>query len=153
MSDDITALAKLRLEELLAFFGINTKAKVVEGDGSVELRVDADPSGRLIGHHGEVLRSIQHLVNAMVRAKTTERVFVSVDIAGYKQARFELAEAKAREAAEQVLSSGQPQTLPPMSAAERRAVHVILAEMPGIVTESAGSEPNRQVVVKKNSNA
>ncbi len=149
MGQDVAALAKLRLEELLAFFGLNAKAKVTENDDVVELTIDADPSGRLIGHHGETLRSLQHLVNAMVRAKTTEKVFVSVDIAGYKQSRLESAQATAKTAAEEVIVSGQPQTLPPMSAVERRAVHMVLAEIPEITTESTGQEPHRQVVIKK----
>lgn len=151
MSQDLTALAKVRLEELLTFFGINTKVKAAETEGRIDLDVEVADTARLIGRHGETLKAIQHLVNMMVRRETTERVFVRVDIAGYHKARGEAAEQKARDAAQSVLETGQPVTLPPMTPAERRLVHVVLSEIPELASESIGEDPKRQVVIKKKS--
>lgn len=149
MKDDVTALAKVRLEELLTFFGINTSVKVAEQDERVELRVEAPDSAKLIGHHGENLRAIQHLLNMMLRGSNHERTFVDVDVDGYKKARGEQIMTKATVTAKTVLETGQAATLEPMNPAERRLVHMAVAEIEGILTESAGEGPRRHVVIKK----
>ena len=149
MSEDLQALAKLRLEEMLSFFGVNANIKVTEEDNVITLNVETDTTGRLIGHRGETLRALQHVLNALVRSRTTESVFISVDIAGYKQAQAERVAAKATEAADKVMSTGKEQYLRPMNAAERRLVHMALAAIPEVVTESVGVDPNRRVVIKK----
>lgn len=150
MSSDLAALGKLRLEELLTFFGVNTKVKVKEEDGRIELEVeDPNDSGRLIGRHGETLQALQHLINMMVRNQSGEQVRVGVDISGYKKARGETLAAKAKETAAKVLESGKPVTLPPMNSGERRMVHMAVSEIEGIETESAGEPPRRYVIIKK----
>lgn len=150
MTKDPAALSKLRLEELLAFFGVNGKVKVDEVEaGTLELSVDTDPTGKLIGHHGENLRALQYILNMIVRNQSEERVFCSVDIADYKKGRAEQLSIQAQQAAEKVIETGETRELAPMNAAERRIVHMALAEMPGVVTESAGEEPRRYIIIKK----
>ena len=107
MKDDVTALAKVRLEELLTFFGINTSVKVAELEERVELRVEAPDSAKLIGHHGENLRAIQHLLNMMLRGTNRERTFVDVDVDGYKKARGEQIMTKATATAK---TGGRPRS-------------------------------------------
>jgi spoIIIJ-associated protein len=151
MNEDLLALAKLRFEELLAFFGVNVDAKVEEDGNTIRLSADTSDGGRLIGHRGETLSAIQHLVNMMVRTKTTERIFVNIDIAGYKQARVDHLMEQARAQAEEVRESGQEKKLRPMNAAERRIVHMALQDFPDLETESVGEDPHRRVVIKKKS--
>jgi spoIIIJ-associated protein len=151
MSEDLLALAKLRLEEMLAFFGETAAVKVTEADGVIETKVDVDSTGRLIGHHGETLAALQHLLNALVRAQTTESVYVSLDIAGYKQAQIERLAAKAKEYADRAISTGKEQYLRPMSPAERRIVHMTLATFPEITTESTGEGRDRRVIIRPRS--
>ena len=149
--EDVIALAKVRLEEMLSFFGYNVHAEVVELDGDVELRVPSDDSGRLIGHHGETLRAIQHIINMIVRNATShshEHLYISVDIAGYKQARAKALGEQGIAAADRVAASGEEQALAPMSAAERRMVHMAIADRTDVVTESRGEEPKRFIVIK-----
>ncbi len=147
MNDELIAYAKNQLEELLTFFGLNTTVAIERDGENVELQVPADLAGRLIGHHGETLRAIQHIVNMMVRAKTRERVYVSVDIAGYKQARAEALTAQALASADKAVSEGEKQELRPMTPAERRVVHMALAERSDVTTESAGEGADRRVVI------
>jgi spoIIIJ-associated protein len=147
--NDVIALAKLRLEELLTFFEVNTTVEVTDDGEQIELLVPVDDGGRLIGRHGETLRAFQQIINTIVRGQTKEPIFISVDIAGYKKARTEAIETRAREAAERVIETGKPITLKPMLPAERRIVHNVLGEFPDIITESIGEDPNRQVVIKK----
>jgi spoIIIJ-associated protein len=149
MSEDLQALAKLRLEEMLSFFGVNAAVKITEEDNAIRLNVEADTTGRLIGHRGETLRALQHLLNVLVRARTTENVYISLDIAGYKQALADRLAAKAKQAAEEVIETGKEHYLRPMNAAERRIVHMALADISGVYTESTGEDPNRRVIIKK----
>ncbi|HSH31167.1 MAG TPA: R3H domain-containing nucleic acid-binding protein [Candidatus Saccharimonadales bacterium] len=149
MNDDLLALAKLRLEEILTFFGVNTGVKAQFTGETIELSVDADVTGRLIGHRGETLAALQQLLNAIVRGQTSERVFVSIDIAGYKKARANHLTDKVQLDAKKVLETGEPKYLRPMNAAERRIIHMALADMPEVVTESEGEGMGRRVVIKK----
>ena len=148
MNDQTLALVKLRAEELLAFFGIEGPVKITEADGTVEVTVDTASGGRLIGHRGETLRALQYVLNLIVRRQADGPVFVSLDIAGYKQAQIERLAAKAKEAADQVIESGKEQYLRPMTAAERRIIHMTLSEFPEVVTESEGEGQNRRVVIR-----
>lgn len=149
MKEDTLALAKLRAEELVAFFGVNTTAKVQEDDGIIKVTIESDANGRLIGYRGETLRAMQYILSSLVRAAAEENVRLSLDIAGYKQARAESLEAKAKETAQKVLATGKAIRLNPMSAGERRVVHMALQEVEGVTTESEGAEPHRRLVIKK----
>lgn len=147
--DDLAALAKLRLEEILTYFGVNAAVKVLVEEGSLALSVASDDTGRLIGRHGETLDALQQLINAIVRGATTERVYVSVDIGDYKKGRAEQLGEQAQADAQQVIESGEAKRLRPMTAAERRVVHMALAEMPEVETESEGEGRDRRVIIKK----
>jgi spoIIIJ-associated protein len=149
MNEDLLALAKVRLEEILAFFQIEAKITVNDDESQVTLNIDTPTTSKLIGHRGETLRALQHLLNAIVRRQTAEQVYISLDVAGYKQAMAERIGAKAKEAAQKALDTGKEQYLRPMTAAERRVVHMALAGIPEVVTESIGEDPHRRVIIKK----
>jgi spoIIIJ-associated protein len=147
---DVTALAKRRVEEIVSFFEINADVKVIETPEAIELEIlNNEASARIIGTRGETLRSIEHLVNMMVKRATTERVRVNLDVAGYKKARDASLEKMAQEAAERVLANGAEEELRPMTPAERRVVHLALKEIEGITSDSRGEDPKRFIVVQK----
>lgn len=146
--EDLAALAKLRLEESLAFFGVNVSAKAEIEETSINLSVETDLGGRLIGRHGETLDALQQLINSIVRAHTDQPVFVSLDIAGYKKDRAEHLTQSAQAEARKAVETGQPVRLKPMNAAERRVVHMALAEISDVVTESEGEGRERRVIIK-----
>lgn len=149
MNEDAMALAKLRLEEMLTFFGINTTVKVEEDGERIMLLVDTPENSRLIGRRGETMQALQHLVNMMVRGKQPETVYVNIDIGDYRRARGERLEAKAKQYADKVASSGEDLHLKPMSAGDRRVMHMALSEHPEVMTESTGEGRERHLVIKK----
>ncbi|MBW3537869.1 KH domain-containing protein [Candidatus Parcubacteria bacterium] len=149
LNDDLLALAKLRLEEILTFFGVNTGVKAGFAGETIELSVETDVTGRLIGHRGETLAALQQLLNAMVRGQTSERVFVSIDIAGYKRSRAAHLTERVQADAKKVIETGETKYLRPMNAAERRLVHMALADLPEVFTESEGEGTGRRVVIKR----
>lgn len=149
MRDEAIAKTKKRLQDMISFFGINADVSVKEDGQAVELTIETTEGARIIGHHGETLRSIQYLVNLMSKEDTEEKIFYSVDVAGYKKARAEALAEKANKAADTVVETGNEWEMPPMNPADRRSVHMALAERSDVVTESRGEGKGRRLVIKK----
>jgi len=104
--------------------------------------------GLLIGRHGQTIDAIQYLLNVIAyRAYGEEKRDVVVDAAGYRARRQATLEALALRVAERVRESGEREELEPMTAVERKVVHLRLKEVAGVGTTSEGMEPNRYVVV------
>ena len=104
--------------------------------------------GLLIGRHGQTIDAVQYLLNVIAyRAYGDDKRDVVVDAAGYRARRQATLESLADRVAERVLESGEPEELEPMTAVERKVVHLRLKEVAGIGTASEGTEPNRYVVV------
>ena len=104
--------------------------------------------GLLIGKHGQTIDAIQYLANAIVyRGQAEDRKAIVVDAAGYRERRKATLDALAVRSAERAVSTGQRVELEPMTAVERKVVHLRLKDYPGVMTASEGTEPNRFVVI------
>jgi len=118
-------------------------AVVIEGNG--------DDVGVLIGHHGETLDSLQYLTSlaANRREEDEERSYskLTLDIEGYRAKREATLKALAVKKAEQVLKYKKSVILEPMNPYERKIIHSTIQDIPGVSTNSIGSENNRKVVV------
>ena len=146
---ELATLVKNRLEELISFTSINVEAEVVEDDDGIKLNITSGSStARLIGHHGETLRAIEFLVSQMARHVDPDAPRVSVDVAGYREARREQLADRAREVAARVIASGREEEFKPMNPADRRIIHLTLQGMEGVSTESRGEARTRRTVVK-----
>lgn len=147
-TEELAELLRHRAEELISFFGINTSATATISSEMIEIEVASESAGRLIGHRGETLRALEYLLGNFAQHEAPgERVRVHLDIAGYRQARAETLTAMAKAIAERVSTSGQEEALKPMNPAERRIVHMALAAIPEVVTESRGEGRERYIVV------
>ena len=128
--------------------GVETRIDVREDDEAVTATLFAPDPGLLIGRHGQTIDAIQYLMNAIAHRRGDEpRKEVVIDAAGYRDRRRATLEALAFRAAEQVRTAGAPVELEPMTAVERKVVHLALKEIEGVETRSDGTEPNRYVVV------
>lgn len=120
----------------------------VDFEGTVRIDVHGGDPGRLIGKGGRTLAALEFLTNAVVNKVETEQpVRVTIDVGGYKRRRDERLRQTAQRAAARVRKTGTPVELEPMSAAERRVIHVELADDPEVVSESTGEGRDRRVVV------
>ena len=127
--------------------GVRCRIDVTEDEESVTAVCTGHDLGVLIGRHGQTIDAIQYLANAVVaRDQTGERKSVIIDAAGYRARRTATLEAMALRAADRA-RSGERVELEPMSAIERKVVHLRLQDEPGVATSSEGAEPNRYVVV------
>jgi spoIIIJ-associated protein len=145
---ELAARVREILERITAGLSLRCRIQIVEEDESLVATLSGSNLGLLIGKHGQTIDAIQYLVNAIVwRAWPEDRKEVTIDAAGYRERRRAALEALAVRSAEEALASHSPVALEPMTAVERKIVHVVLKEFGGVETSSDGTEPNRAVVI------
>ena len=133
---------------ILEAIGVQARIEIVETEETVTATIVGRELGLAIGKHGQTIDAIQYLANAVVwRGRGDERKAVVVDAAGYRARREATLDALAKRSAERAISSGRSVELDPMTAVERKVVHLALKETGGVVTRSEGTEPNRFVVI------
>jgi len=140
------------IEELLRLMDLESdvqvdRAEVEEGLPTVELSIHGEYGGILIGRRGETLGALQFLAGLLTSRKAERRVRVILDAEGYRERRARLLRDIAMRAAERAQRYRQPIFLDPMVPAERRVVHMTLADHPGVSTHSVGEGDSRRVVV------
>src|SRR5919201_3449863 len=136
------------VERIAVGIGVTARVDVREDDETITLTCSGPELGMLIGRHGQTIDAVQYLVNAIVyRSHPDDRKEVVVDAAGYRARRRASLEALAVRSAQRALQSGESVELDPMTAVERKVVHLRLKEFPGVETSSEGTEPSRYVIV------
>ena len=148
--DDSEQAAEVRevVERILDAIGVQARIDITETDETLTATIVGRELGLAIGKHGQTIDAIQYLANAVVwRGRGEERKAVVVDAAGYRARREATLESLAKRSAERAISSGRSVELDPMTAVERKVVHIALKETDGVVTRSEGTEPNRFVVI------
>jgi spoIIIJ-associated protein len=145
---DLAAEARELIERIVDGIGVVGRIEIEEDEETLTLSCAGPDLGMLIGRHGQTIDAIQYLANAvMYRRHPEDRKEVVVDAAGYRARRRASLEALAVRSAERAVSHGEPVELEPMTAVERKVVHIRLKEFEGVETTSEGTEPNRFVVV------
>jgi spoIIIJ-associated protein len=140
--------ARLLVARVLDALGVEGRLDVHDGEDAVTVTCSGADVALLIGRHGQTIDAVQYLLNAIShRTYGEERKEVIVDAAGYRERRRVTLESLAVRTAQQVLTSGERAELDPMTAVERKVVHLRLKEFEGVATSSEGTEPNRYVVV------
>jgi len=119
----------------------------VEGENFV-INIETPESNLLIGQYGVTLAALQHTLRLLVRRQTEERFRFLADVNHYLQAKTDSLSELAIESAKQVIRDKKPVVLRPMSAYERRLVHVELAGNENVKTESIGEGEDRKVVIR-----
>lgn len=140
--------ARALVAHIVETLGVDADVTAREGDEAIVVTCSGPDVGILIGRHGQTIDAIQYLLNAVAwRAHREERKEVVVDAAGYRARRRATLEALAERVADRVRDSGEREELEPMTAVERKVVHLRLKDEAGVGTTSEGTEPNRYVVV------
>jgi spoIIIJ-associated protein len=140
--------ARTLVARIVRTLGVDADVDAHEEPEAIVITCSGPDVGLLIGRHGQTIDSIQYLLNAVGwRAYGEERKEVTVDAAGYRARRKATLEALALRVADRVRDSGEREELEPMTAVERKIVHLRLKDVAGVSTASEGTEPNRYVVV------
>lgn len=136
-------------KELLKYLGVKAKIEIGEDkEGAVQINLESSDPGILIGYHGETLSSLQLILSMMAYRKLGEWTRILVDVGDYRQLREERLKVLALNAAKRVKFSGESYAMPFLTPAERRIVHLVLADHPGVTTQSEGEGRNRRIIVK-----
>lgn len=125
--------------------GITYEIKNDKNDLLVD--INGEDTGYLIGYRGNVLNSLQLILNNVANKELNERVRVLLNIGGYKQKREKDLKDLAEKIAGTVIRKRKSITLEPMSSYERKIIHSALQDNSKVETHSIGEEPNRKIVV------
>lgn len=114
---------------------------------SINMQIDTNEPGRIIGYHGKVLKSLQLLAQNYLYNRYSKTFYITINVNDYVEHRAEVLQSYAQKLATRVLEEGRSQMTDPMSSSERKIIHRIISRMEGITSYSEGDEPNRYVVV------
>lgn len=136
---------------LLIRMGIDAQVTAERVEEAIQVRIDGDDLGILIGYHGENLKALQIILGILVNRRLKEDTWarVLVDVGNWRSLRSASLEELAKRAVERVRDTGEPYDLPPMTPDERRLIHVYLQDEAGIASHSEGEGSWRHIVVSK----
>ncbi len=142
--------AKEFIEKVVFNMGINCKIVETEKDDEgVEfiLEGESEELGILIGHHGDVLESLQYLASLAANRGTDDFYRIGIDVNDYRKKREETLRALARKKAARVAKYKRSFVFEPMSAKDRRIIHSELQNFEGVNTHSVGQDDERKVII------
>jgi spoIIIJ-associated protein len=147
-AQEVGAEAQRFIDELVRTFGLQGTTSLVEDGDDLEVRVEGDNLGLLVGPRGTTLQAVQDLARVASQRRLGDHdTRLRIDIGGYRQRRKEALGRFALQQAAEVTASGVARVLEPMSSADRKVIHDALGEIEGISTRSEGDDPYRRVVI------
>ena len=129
--------------------GVTPQVSVSETPDGVRVDVEGDGAEALLFHRGDALRALQTIVNTAFRRQLGEERKVLVDCQGFRRDKDAELRQMARFLAEKVKSSGVPQEMGPLNSYERRIVHMAVAELEGVASESVGDAAVKTVTIAR----
>ena len=114
---------------------------------TVNMQIDTNEPGRVIGYHGKVLKALQLLAQNYLYIRYEKSLYISINVNDYVEHRAEVLQSYAQKLANKALEERRSQPTDPMSNNERKIIHRIISKMDGVTSYSEGDEPNRYVVV------
>ena len=146
-SDSPAENAKNFIKDVLSAMGLEVEVTAELKEDIVEVNLEGDNMGVVIGKRGDTLDSLQYLTSLVVNQKSEDYIKVSIDTENYRQKREEVLCALANRLAAKVARTGKKFALEPMNPYERRIIHSNLQENEDVTTFSIGQEPYRKVVI------
>ena len=152
LSENDINTAKANVEGFLKDFSKNfeeIKYTIDYADGFLSVGIEGKSSSKLIGYRGDVLNSLQTIINSISNKNCESKIRVILNIGEYKEKREKALEELADKLSKTVLKTGKSVTLEPMVAYERKIIHNRLQNSKQVKTYSIGDEPYRKVVISK----
>ena len=145
---DVAQRARAYVEKLAELMGVPVTVTVdTNEEGTVQVKVDGDEKGILIGRRGETLDAIQYLTLLYANKEQDGHTRVTVDANDYRAKRQEALIRLANRMANRAVKTGRRVSLEPMNPNERRIIHMALQDHDQVETHSEGEEPNRHLVI------
>jgi len=152
LSDPVLDKTEATISKLLYLMGLQAQVSAHYGEAREDRRpimvdIRGTDLGILIGRRGETLDAFQYVASLMVGKEVGQFIHLVVDVEGHRDRRQRQLQQLARRMAEQVIKTGRKLTLEPMTASERRIIHMELRDHPAVTTQSAGEEPHRKITI------
>ena len=145
--EEINNATELIEDFLNKFLKQNIKYNVEIKEYDIYVDITGEDLNYLIGYRGENINAFQTVLSAIANKKSTAKIRVYLDIAGYREKRVKTLEDLAEKIARTVVRTGKAVTLEPMTAYERKIIHTKLQTHGKVKTFSKGEEPYRKVVI------
>jgi spoIIIJ-associated protein len=139
--------AKKTLQDILRLLGIEAGVQLKEEPERIVLNIEGDGSGLLIGRKGQTLDALEYLINKIVHRGAEDKKRIVVDTENYRSRREESLVHLAQRLGDKAKRLGRPVTISPMSAHDRRIVHLALEEDKSLRTRSTGTGLYRKIVI------
>lgn len=136
------------ITDLLKRIGVEGAVRIEESGNTLDVILETEESGIVIGYHGEALEALQLISSLLISKEVGHFIRVNLEVGDYKKNRSEYLERLAMQTKEQVLSENKEHVLPSLKSWERRVVHLILQNDEEVVSESVGEGKERVLVVK-----
>ncbi len=146
MSDSTQPIVDF-LERVAGAFGIDASVTREDTPDGPRLNFEGDEAELLARHRGEPLKALQHIVDSAFARDIRDERRVFVDALGYRKGKDIELRQMAKLLAERARQSGLDQQLGPLNPYERRLVHMAVAEVPGVTTESIGDAFSKTVLI------
>src|SRR6267142_1315025 len=151
--EDVSQQATEFLEDLFTHLGLQLRVTLKQGVASQVLDIDGADAELLEGQTGELLEALQHLLNQIYGRSLSGGARLVCDVHGFRATREAELQAMANLAANRVRKTGIAFTFEPMNSNERRIIHLTLAEVEDLYTESIGEGAERKLRVGLKSTA
>ena len=147
--EDLAEKASEFLLGVLERMGIAADIDIKDDKDRTTLEIQTKDSELVIGRRGVVMDALQHLVNKVVyRDRTGDKTKpLVVDAGGFRDKQIERLRSLGQRMAEKALQTKQIVELQPMTAHDRRIVHMAIAEIPGLTTRSEGEGEDRHILI------
>ena len=135
------------LNRFTSALGIAATVDVEETGDGPRLNLTGDEAELLVRHRGEPLKALQHVVDMAFGRTVGDEKRIFVDALEYRKGKDVELRSMAKFLAEKAKTSGLDQQLGPLNPYERRLVHMAVAEVPGVTTESVGDAFSKTVMI------
>lgn len=145
--DQVVTEISAYVQEILDDMDVEAKIETTHNRRTINIQVDTNEPGRVIGYHGKVLKALQLLAQNFLYNRYERNFYININVNDYVEHRAEVLQGYAQKLAERVLEDQEAYHTDPMSSSERKIIHRIISKMDGLTSYSEGNEPNRYVVV------
>ncbi|MGQ7353337.1 RNA-binding cell elongation regulator Jag/EloR [Streptococcus suis] len=145
--EQVVAEVSEYVQEILDDMDVEARIETSHNRRTINIQVDTNEPGRVIGYHGKVLKALQLLAQNFLYNRYGRNFYITINVNDYVEHRAEVLQGYAQKLAERVIIEQEAYHTDPMSSNERKIIHRIISKMDGLTSYSEGSEPNRYVVV------
>ncbi len=147
MEEKNIQVIKETTEHLFSLLGITSAFTLTQGEDNIEIVLETEENGILIGYHGETLEALQLVLSLCVAKALGTYVRISVEVGEYKKNRMDYLQNLVARTREQVLETSQGVSLPSLKSWERRFVHTLLKDDTEVMSESSGEGRDRTLTI------